>query len=231
MVSADRFSARWTRNLNLAAGVHRFTLTADDGARLWVNGYLLIDAWKDQPATTYWGDISLPGGSVPVKLEYYENAYAATIRLAWGAPPSTAPQTVIVDDMDSGFEKGGRALGWRTAPWGFRDHMFWTYNSDAVRTGYNWARWYAALQPGRYEVSALVPGQYSTSSRAHYWVSHAGGFTLRVVNQNGDGNRWISLGTYQFTGTRADYVSLADVTYEPHLTRRVAWDAMKWEPR
>jgi hypothetical protein len=230
-VSADRFSVRWTRNLNLAAGVQRFTLTADDGVRLWVNGHLLIDAWKDQPSTTYASDIALPGGSVPIKLEYYENAYNATIRLAWSAPPSAGRQTVIMDDTDPGFERGGRAEGWRAAPWGFRDHMFWTYNNNAVRTGYNWARWYPALQSGRYEVFALVPEQYSTSSGARYWVSHAGGFTMRIVDQNGAGNRWLSLGTYQFTGTRADYVSLADVTYEPYLTHMVAWDAMKWEPR
>ena len=77
----------------------------------------------------------------------------------------------------------------------------------------------------------MVPEQYSTCSRAHHWVSHAGGFTQRSVDQNGDGNRWISLDTGQFTGTRADYVSLADETYEPYLKSMVAWDAMKGAPR
>jgi hypothetical protein len=51
------------------------------------------------------------------------------------------------------------------------------------------------------------------------------------VDQSANGNRWVSLGTYWFHGTRDDYVSLADVTYEPRLSRLIAFDAAKWEPR
>lgn len=79
----NRFSVRWTRTLNLQPGRYRFTVTADDGVRLWVNSRLLIDAWRDQSATTYSGDIEVPGGGVPVKLEYYENSVDAEIRLSW----------------------------------------------------------------------------------------------------------------------------------------------------
>jgi hypothetical protein len=43
--------------------------------------------------------------------------------------------------------------------------------------------------------------------------------------------QWVSLGTYRFRGSNADYVSLADVTYEPRLSRLIAFDAVKWEPR
>jgi PA14 domain len=230
-VSADHFSARWTRNLDFPAGTYHFALTADDGVRLWVNGHLLIDAWKDQSPTAYGGDIYLPGGSVPLKLEYYENEYGATVKLSWGVPVDNAAHTVIVDNASPGFERGGRASSWHSAPGGFGNSMVWTFNSNIVHSGYNWGRWYPALQAGRYEVFALIPDLYSTTSRARYWVSHAGGLALRIVDQNSVGNRWLSLGTYQFAGTRADYVSLSDVTYEPNLTRMVAWDAMKWEPR
>jgi len=51
------------------------------------------------------------------------------------------------------------------------------------------------------------------------------------VNQSTNGDRWVSLGTYWFRGSRDDYVSLADVTYEPYVSRLVAFDAVKWEPR
>ena len=46
-----------------------------------------------------------------------------------------------------------------------------------------------------------------------------------------NGGRWVSLGTYQFLGTSDDYVALENVTSEPNLTRMIAFDAMKWEPR
>ena len=83
LVNLDNFSARWTRSLDLVAGNYRFTVTVDDGARLWVNNQLLIDKWRDQAVTTYVQTIALPGGPVPVRLEYYEGANVASIRLAW----------------------------------------------------------------------------------------------------------------------------------------------------
>ena len=101
-----------------------------------------------------------------------------------------------------------------------------------MHTGYNYARWYPALvADGRYEVFAHIPNLYSTTGNARYWVAHADGFTLHPVNQNLPGPYWASLGTYRFTGTSSDYVSLSDVTYETRLTRMVAFDAMKFEPR
>jgi hypothetical protein len=62
-------------------------------------------------------------------------------------------------------------------------------------------------------------------------VSHRDGFTLRRVDQSANGKRWVSLGTYWFRGTNSEYVSLADVTFEPHASRLVGYDAVKWEPR
>ena len=107
----------------------------------------------------------------------------------------------------------------------------WTRNNDRVRPGYNWARWYPTLTPGRYEVLVYVSERHSTTSHARYWVSHFDGYTLKVVNQSANGGRWVSLGTYRFRGTSADYVSLADPTYEPYLSTLIAFDAVRWDPR
>jgi hypothetical protein len=230
IIGADGFSVRWTRNLNLAAGSYRFTITVDDGGRLWVNGHLLIESWKDQPPHAYSGVIYLPGGGVPVKMEYYENTGGATARLSW-ARTDAAPGTVIVDDLDAGFVKGGSRTGWRTAAEGYRGHLTWTQNNDRVRSRYNWARWYPELAARRYEVLVYIPERYTTTARARYWISHAGGYTLRLVNQSRNGGRWVSLGIYRFRGSEGDYVSLADVTYEPYLSRLIAFDAVKWVPR
>jgi len=237
VIGADGFSVRWTRDLSLAAGTYRFTMRVDDGGRLWVNNHLLIDAWRDQDPTTYTGDIYLPGGAIPIKMEYYENTVAALVQLSWapadGSSPSPSPSAgaVVVDDTDAGFVKGGTAAGWRTVPEGYGNRLTWTRNNDRVRWNYNWARWYPSLAPGRYEVFAYIPERYTTTSHARYWISHAGGYSLRIVNQSVSGSRWVSLGTYWFRGTRADYVSLADVTFERRVTRLIGFDAVKWEPR
>jgi len=232
-VQSDHFSARWTRTLDLPAAMHTFSLTVDDGARLWVNGHLLVDAWYDQAATTYTDEIYLPGGPVTIELQYYENGGHAVARLSWdgdGEEP-TPPGTVIVDEQDPGCIKGGAAAGWRVVNEGYNGRMLWTYNNYGVRYNYNWARWYPELSPGTYDVYVFIPYRYTTTAQARYWVRHANGYTLRVVNQSIHGDQWVFLGTYYFSGDDSEYVSLADVTYEPYRSRLIGFDAVKWEPQ
>jgi hypothetical protein len=236
VIGGDRFSVRWTQTLDLPAGHYRFAMTVDDGGRLWVNDHLLIESWRDQPARTYIGDIYLSGGSVPIKMEYYENGGYAVARLIWTqddgpTPPPPPSGTVIVDDTDPGFVTGGSASGLRKAYEGHGGRLTWTRNNDWERPNYNWARWYPSLEPGRYEVFAFVPDRYTTTSNARYWIAHADGYALRTVDQSANGDRWVSLGTYRFDGKGGEYVSLSDVTYESRLSRLIAFDAIKWVPR
>ncbi len=244
-VTPDNFSARWSQNLTLAAGMYRFRMTVDDGARLFVNGHTLIDAWKTQAATEYTGDIYLPGGAVTVQMEYYEEGGSAVARLVWEkvgsnpgptATPSPTPVppatgAVVVDNRDAGFMRGGTASGWGSANEGYNGHLYWTQNNDWARPGYNWGRWYPTLSAGRYEVFVYIPDRYTTSANARYWISHGAGFTQRLVNQSAYSDEWVSLGTYTFQGDNRDYVSLADVTGETYLSRLLAWDAMKFVPK
>ncbi len=90
-LQADHVSVRWTRNLFFNPGTYRFSVTSDDGFRLWVNNTLLIDQWHDQGATTYMADIVLPGGSIPIQMEYYENQFYAVALLSWAAVSGTLP--------------------------------------------------------------------------------------------------------------------------------------------
>jgi hypothetical protein len=232
-VNSDLFSARWESTETLDPGTYRFSITVDDGARLWVNGHLLIDVWYDQAATTHYSDIYLSGGPVTIKMEYYERSGYAVARLRWdrGGGPPPPGGTVIVDDRDSGFIKGGSASGWRYVAEGYNGSLTWTRNNDYARPNYNWARWYPHLQPRYYEVYVYIPFRYTTTSSARYWVRHANGYTLRIVNQSTNGDRWVSLGTYRFAGDGSEYVSLSDVTYEPRVSRLIGFDAVKWEPR
>jgi len=208
-------------------------MTVDDGGRLWINGHLLIDVWLDQAARNYTGDIYLPGGNTTLKMEYYENAGAAAAHLTWNGGTNPPPSTgeVVVDDNGAGFSKGGSAGSWRSVAEGYGGHLLWTLNNDRVRYNYNWARWQPRLVPGRYEVFVYIPDRYSTTGSARYWISHAGSLSQRSIDQSAYHNEWVSLGTYEFRGTAGDYLSLADVTYEPYLTRLIAFDAAKWVPR
>jgi len=79
---SENWSARWTRNWNFAEGNYRFHLVVDDGARLWVAGRFLIDAWVDGGPREYVADLYLKGDA-PIKLEYYNHLGDARVRLNW----------------------------------------------------------------------------------------------------------------------------------------------------
>lgn len=80
-ISVDRFSARWTRTLSLAPGEYEFTVTADDGVRLFLDGVPVIDKWEDQAPTTYSARLPLDGGPHSLVMEYYENGGAAVAKM------------------------------------------------------------------------------------------------------------------------------------------------------
>jgi hypothetical protein len=92
-IQSDQFSIRWRRDAALNAGLYRFTIVTDDGVRLWVNDRLLIDAWHDNQSVTYSADMDLPGGSVPMQLDYYENKGAALVKLTVTELQSGVPVT------------------------------------------------------------------------------------------------------------------------------------------
>jgi RHS repeat-associated protein len=84
----DGFSARFTRTLAFPAGTYRFTLTTDDGSRLWVDDQVVIDAWWDQAPSTYTADVALAAGDHAVRYEFYENGGGATAQLSWAFAPA-----------------------------------------------------------------------------------------------------------------------------------------------
>lgn len=239
-INADSFSARWTTQISLEAGTYRFDVVSDDGVRLFIDGVKQIDGWSDHPVTTYQYTLQHDGGSLGLILEYYEHEQAAQVKLSWAAvsavatpeaspSPTPTPITVVVDDQGSGFQRGGLATTWQEETVGYSDHLFWTNNNDKTRTGYNWGRWSPDLEAASYQVFVYIPSNHATTGNARYWISHSGGFTLREVDQSQHSDQWVSLGTYTFSGTDEDYISLSDVTYETYLSTKVAWDAMKWE--
>lgn len=81
VVTNDNFSARWIKTQNLTAGTYKFTVTADDGVRLYLDGQVIIDKWIDQPATTYTISKDIADGSHEIKMEYFENGGNAVAKL------------------------------------------------------------------------------------------------------------------------------------------------------
>src|SRR5262249_32677083 len=62
--------------------------TVDDGARVWLDGSLVIDQWRNQSETTYIADRSVPAGRHRIKIEYYDNSGDAAAIISWALVPS-----------------------------------------------------------------------------------------------------------------------------------------------
>jgi hypothetical protein len=96
-IGTEHYSIRWTRTVTLTAGTYRFSVTGDDGVRLYIDGQLKIDQWVNQPATTYNVNVNLPAGNHEIRLEYYQFAGPAQARLIWGILNPSCSQTVAAD--------------------------------------------------------------------------------------------------------------------------------------
>jgi glucose/arabinose dehydrogenase len=86
-IGADTFSVRWTGQVRAGVtGVHTFHLRSD-GARLWVNGRLLVDRWADHAVAEDTGTIELAAGTkYPIRVEYQDRQGPAVAQLSWSAP-------------------------------------------------------------------------------------------------------------------------------------------------
>jgi beta-glucosidase len=87
-VGENNFSVRWTGKLTpLESGTYRLGATADDGVRLYLDGQLLIDAWKSNPTKTVTKEVNLEvGRAYDVRMEYYQYNREAIAKFVWSYP-------------------------------------------------------------------------------------------------------------------------------------------------
>lgn len=140
----NQFSVRWTGKIQprYTEG-YTFHLTADDGCRLWVDGQLIIDKWRDDTNSDVAGSIALIGGQqYDVRVEYFNDASPADTMLEWtsasqarevvpqgvlfpaNTPPVlalasnaaiTAGQTLVVTNSATDADVPAQGLAWSLA--------------------------------------------------------------------------------------------------------------------
>ncbi|MCS6869936.1 MAG: PA14 domain-containing protein [Anaerolineae bacterium] len=82
------WSARWDGIQFLNAGTYRLTVRADDGVRVYVNGILVIDEWREQAPTTFTRDIQVTAGVHAFRVEYFQALGDASISFSWQFIPT-----------------------------------------------------------------------------------------------------------------------------------------------
>ncbi len=146
-VGDDNFSARWTGEvLAIFTETYTFYTSTDDGARLWVDGQQLVNAWVDQSTSEYRGTIDLVAGNTySIVMEYYENTGGAVARLLWSSPSTpkqVIPQGALAPPVKaSSPSPSNGAAGTKMTPilkWGAGDfavshEVYFGTDADAVR--------------------------------------------------------------------------------------------------
>ena len=83
-VQNDYFSAIWTRNENFAStDSYEFTITLDDGARVYIDGNRVFDEWFNGGRRTKTFNASVNQGQHQIRVEFYEATGQAAIALTW----------------------------------------------------------------------------------------------------------------------------------------------------
>ena len=96
-VPADGFSVRFTASAFFTAGNYRFTVQVDDGARLYVDGVLLINQWvAGLGLRTYQADYTFPAdGNHTITVEMFDAIGDATIMASWALSAGALPTATI----------------------------------------------------------------------------------------------------------------------------------------
>ncbi len=85
------YSIRWSGQiLPQYSETYNISFRSDDGAKVWVDGQLLIDRWATQSATEYVNTIALQGGVFyDIKIEYFNSGGSAEAKLSWWSASQT----------------------------------------------------------------------------------------------------------------------------------------------
>jgi PA14 domain len=100
-IAGTTYSIRWTGQVVPSySEEYTFYLTHTDGARLMVNGQVLVNNWKDQAQVVDSGKVTLQAGvKYDIRLEYYRNATnPGQIKMEWQSA-RRARQVVPKDNL------------------------------------------------------------------------------------------------------------------------------------
>ncbi len=202
-IGSDNFSVRWTRTVQFAAGTHRFTVTSDDGFRLYVGGVLRLDRWIDQAPTTYTVDVAMTAGNHEVRLDWYERTGGATAQLSWAAvgggdnaqilPAESSVPSSMAPNETRAVRVRVRNTGGTTWPAGGLVRLGTQPDNGVTWSGWNCGGYMNSISDGRvYLCSSVAP---NASYDFHFNVRAPASGTPRLsVRMVRDGVAWFGSG-------------------------------------
>ena len=124
-VPHEYFGVEWSGLLRVPVeGRYRFYVVSDDGSRLWIDGELIVDAWKDQAPTVYHSDLlEMSAGYHKVLMRFYNRHTFAVVQLGWIRPDGVSeivPSDNLVCRTGDYIEVDGLKAGYKVEVWSGR---------------------------------------------------------------------------------------------------------------
>ncbi|MEO8608696.1 MAG: SH3 domain-containing protein [Chloroflexota bacterium] len=82
---ADNFSARFNSTQTFQAATYTFTVSSDDGVRVFIDGQNVLDRFVGRALTTDTFQKEMTAGSHNLTVEYFEGIDNAILQVQWGA--------------------------------------------------------------------------------------------------------------------------------------------------
>ncbi len=222
VVGNDNFSVQWTSSQQFDPGYYRFTVTADDGVRLWVNNHLVIDAWLETPSSTHTVEYNIPdGGLIPVQVDYFEGRGNAEINVSWERVTGSGVTGPVLAQYWNNQTLSGDPILTR-----YEDEVNYNWGNGSPAPGviqpdHFSARWTRTmnLPTGEYEVSIQADDgvRFYIDNRLMIDAWHPATGQTYTVNTQLSGNHQFKVEYYDSAGLAYIYVNATrvDVPTDP----------------
>jgi autotransporter-associated beta strand protein len=207
LTSADTFSVAWAGQLEPEfSQLYTFYVTADDGARVWVNDQLVVARTTSAASQEMRGQALLKAGAkVNIRLEYVEQAGSAKVRLEWSCA-SRAREVIPAERLFTvRVEKAGGSL--------LREH--WSAVSGGAITSLTASVNYPNKPSGREFITSFEclaqdwTNAYGTRVTGYIVPPESGSYTFAV---SGDDVASLYLSTDATTNSKALIASVTNAT-------------------
>ncbi|MFK8025204.1 MAG: PA14 domain-containing protein, partial [Ilumatobacter sp.] len=194
----DGYSARYVKTIDVPATAdYQFTVGADDGIRVEVDGVSIYENWTDGGFSTVGVVHTLSAGQHEVVVEYYENGGGAQVFFDYALAPGSSPvllQTAGDASTSGNVVSDGTGIGWTSV--GQFDGSPDPSNGAIEFT-------FTVTEAGDYDLRGSVK---SVSSGNTFWVSVNGGSAFQ----------WVSNVTNNYATSTTDNGSLDSLSAGTH---------------
>ncbi len=194
-LKADKFSARWTRTSSFDAGVYRFYVSHDDGARIYIDDAAMAggDFW-DTACRTDSVDTRLEAGNHTIRIEMFEWDGGASAKGWW------AERLGYIISGNAGVNgatityTGGSTVSDRNGDYTFTVPSGWSGTVTPTKAGYL----FSPPSSTYGEVVADQSDQDYTAGPVKYTISGNAGVAVVTINYTGGTTTSGSTGDYSF---------------------------------